>query len=78
MLCLEDSNPFDDKAVRVAIEGRTVGYLSRNDARSYRKQLKHLGHARIVCNCRAVIVGGWRRSRSDEGHFGVKLDLPVA
>lgn len=77
VLHLEDSNPHDNLAVRVDIDGRTVGYLSRKDARSYRKQLKQLGHERIVCKCDAMIVGGWRRSRTDQGHFGVKLDLPV-
>lgn len=78
VLFLEDTNPHDNMAVRVDIEGQTVGYLSRKDARSYRKQLQHLGHANITCSCNAMIVGGWERSRSDRGHFGVKLDLPVA
>jgi hypothetical protein len=78
VLYLEDSNPYDNLAVRVDIDGRTVGYLSRKDARSYRQQLKQLGHGRIVCKCDAMVVGGWRRSRTDQGHFGVKLDLPVA
>jgi hypothetical protein len=78
VLHLEDSNPHDNLAVRVDIDGRTVGYLSRKDARSYRQQLKRLGHERILCRCDAMVVGGWRRSRTDQGHFGVKLDLPVA
>src|SRR5690606_10952807 len=77
VLLLEDSNPHDNMAVRVDIQGQTVGYLSRKDARSYRKQLKQLGHSNITCSCNAMIVGGWQRSRSDRGHFGVKLDLPV-
>jgi hypothetical protein len=78
VLYLEDSNPHDKLAVRVDIDGQTVGYLSRKDARYYRQQLKQLGHERIVCRCDAMVVGGWRRSRTDQGHFGVKLDLPVA
>ncbi len=78
VLFLEDTNPHDNMAVRVDIEGQTVGYLSRKDARSYRNQLQQLGHANITCSCNAMIVGGWERSRSDRGHFGVKLDLPVA
>jgi hypothetical protein len=76
VLYLEDSNPYDNKAVRVDINGRTVGYFSRKDARSYRTRLKRKGQERIVYKCNALIVGGWRRSRSDQGHFGVKLDLP--
>jgi hypothetical protein len=78
VLYLEDSNPHDNQAVRVAIQGQTVGYLSRNDARSYRAQIRQLGHPEIVCKCDAMIVGGWHRSRTDRGLFGVKLDLPVA
>jgi hypothetical protein len=77
LLYLEDSNPFDNQAVRVDIAGKTVGYLSRDNARAYRKQLRQLGHSQLVCCCNAVVVGGWRRAHADEGHFGVKLDLPV-
>lgn len=76
-LNLEDANPFDDQAVRVDIDGRTVGYLSRTSARHYRKRLTELGHLRIVCECDAIIVGGWDRGDGDKGHFGVRLDLPV-
>jgi len=78
VLYLEDSNPHDNQAVRVDIEGKTVGYLARSDARSYRKQLKAMGHEGITCKCDAMVVGGWQRSKSDTGSFGVKLDLPVA
>lgn len=77
-LHLEDSNPYDNMAVRVEIEGKTVGYFSRNAARSYRDQLKMLGQDHSVCKCKAMIVGGWRKSKLDQGSFGVKLDLPVA
>ena len=77
-LVLEDSNKFDNMAVRVDIHGQTVGYLSKKDARSYRKQLMALGHPDITCVCKATIVGGWDRAGGDTGHFGVKLDLPVA
>lgn len=37
-LVREDSNPYDNQAVRVDIEGKTVGYLSREDARDWRTQ----------------------------------------
>ena len=78
ILVLENSNPHDSLAVRVDIQGKTVGYLSRKDARNYRKQLEQLGHPNVTCSCKAMIVGGWQRSRTDRGNFGVKLDLPVA
>ena len=76
-LYLENNNKYDKLAVRVDIEGSTVGYLSKQDARSYRKQLKNLGHENLVGICGAIVVGGWYRSSSDAGHFGVKLDLPL-
>src|SRR5690606_6450194 len=77
-LYLEDSNPYDNMAVRVEIDGLTVGYLSRDNARSYRAQLKQLGQERIVCRCNAKEGGGWRPSRADPGHFGGKRELPGA
>jgi hypothetical protein len=35
-LVLENDNPYDSMAVRVDIQGQTVGYLSREHARRYR------------------------------------------
>ena len=68
---LEDSNPYDAKAVRVDIDGDTVGYFSREDAQAYRKQVAM--HGRVIGECGAMIVGGGK-GRS----LGVWLDLPVA
>lgn len=73
----ENDNPYDNKAIRVDIEGMTVGYLSRDNAREYRERLKEGGHPGITANCSAIIVGGWDRGAKDKGHFGVKLDLPT-
>lgn len=80
-LILEDDNPRDDKAVKIMIEGKVVGYLSRTDARQYRKELTlAVPDATVkVAKCPALIVGGWLRDNDDyvdEGHFGVRLDLP--
>ena len=77
VLVLEDTNPYDKMAVRVDINGETVGYLSRSNARAYRAQLRKLGHPDITCKCKAMVVGGWERSGGERGSFGVKLDLPV-
>lgn len=71
VLVHEDDNPHDPKAVRVDIKGKTVGYLSREDARTWRA--KAPGSSRHECP--AVIVGGWDRGGGDRGHFGVRLDL---
>lgn len=70
LIYMEDDNPYDAKAVRVDIDGETVGYFSRDDARAYRKQMAAVG--RIVGKCGAVIVGGGK-GRS----LGVWLDLPT-
>jgi len=73
----EDDNPYDNRAIRVDIQGRTVGYLSRENARQYRKAIRDGGYPGITATCSAMIVGGWDRGRGDRGHYGVKLDLPA-
>lgn len=78
ILILDDSNPHDNQAVQVRIDGRVVGYLSRENARNYRRELGAIGHPTITARCQAKIVGGWDRGPDDRGYFGVKLDLPPA
>ena len=75
ILIHEDDNPKDYKAIRVDIEGMTVGYLDRKFAREYRRRLSEAGYPGLTAACNALITGGWRRDES-EGHFGVRLDLP--
>ena len=77
LLVLENENPHDSNAVRVDIDGETVGYLSRREAKQYRVRLKEAGYPELRGRCDAIIVGGWDRGRGDRGHFGVKLDLPT-
>ena len=74
-LVLEDSNPYDKNAVRVDISGSTVGYLSRESAKSYRRRLKKEGVSSQTQQCPALIRGGWDRGQNDKGSFGVRLDL---
>ncbi len=73
----EPGNPHDSNAVMVMIDGRQVGYLSRAHAQAMTIlfQRKGLGGAEAD----ALVVGGWKRGRGakDEGHYGVKLDLPI-
>jgi HIRAN domain-containing protein len=76
VLVHEDDNPYDNKAIRVDIQGNTVGYLSRENARQYRKRLENAGHKEMTATCSAMVVGGWDRGNGDKGHFGVRLDLP--
>lgn len=76
-LVQEADNPHDALAVRVDIQGRTVGYLSREHARQYRTQLGNAGHAGADAYCAARIRGGWDRGAGQQGYYGVFLDIPV-
>lgn len=71
----EPTNSYDRNAIRVDIDGRTVGYLRRDDAAKFKEDMANLGKAGYPAACLAVIVGGWDRGDGDEGHFGVKLDI---
>ena len=77
ILIPESYNPQDKHAIRVSIQGHTVGYLSKVNAKTYRKKMKAAGFSAKPAACSAMIVGGWDYGRHDRGHFGVKLDLPV-
>jgi hypothetical protein len=74
-LTLDDENPHDAKAVAVKIGGRLVGYLSREDARSFRRRLSQRGLARQDTTCNAMIVGGWANRAGERAYYGVKLDM---
>lgn len=73
----EDDNPYDNLAVRVEIDGKTVGYLGKAVAREYRLKLSEAGIPGREIACQANVRGGWKREGGDEGHYGVWLDLPV-
>ena len=71
----EDDNPYDDKAVRVDIDGQTVGYLCKEDARSFRRRLGAKKLSGQVTTCDAVIKGGGTRKSGERLHYGVQLDM---
>ena len=73
-LRLEDDNPHDPQAVAVEIDGRKVGYLSRADARLFRRQAEALLKPGAHILCRGRVRGGWDRGSGNRGHFGVRLD----
>lgn len=75
-LILENDNPKDKNAVRIEIQGKTVGYLSRDVAKRYREQIKKGGMPGATGECQAVIKGGWQRGENI-GAYGVWLDIPV-
>ena len=57
-LVLDDTNPYDDQAVKVAYYGTTVGYLSRRDARALRRAISSSGLAAIEVPCQGKAFGG--------------------
>jgi hypothetical protein len=69
----ERDNPYDSNAVSVRIDGRTVGYLPRADAKRYRPVLDRIVQAGRVAYVRADIRGGWNRSARDTGDYGITL-----
>jgi hypothetical protein len=73
----EPANRHDGNAVTVSIGGYKVGYLSRPHAAVMATVFKK--HRLDAAQADAVIVGGWSRGkgRAPEGHFGVRLDIPV-
>ena len=76
VLVLENSNPHDANAVAVEIDGRLVGYLSRENAALYRADLAAAGTPDVSVRCNAKIVGGFETRDGGRAHFGLKLDLP--
>ena len=74
-LLLEDSNRHDSKAVAVQVEGTTVGYLSRADARSYRRRLGQKRLSGVDATCDALVVGGGTSKNGEKLFYGIKLDI---
>lgn len=63
----ENDNPHDENAIKVVIDGLTVGHLRREDAKKIRRDLGTYTH--ILCP--ANIRGSWDRGGGDTAHYGV-------
>lgn len=74
-LFLEDSNRYDPQAVAIQVESVTVGYLSREDARSYRRRLGQKGLTGVNATCDALIVGGGKNPKGETLFYGIQLDI---
>lgn len=72
---LEENNSYDRNAVSIAIQGATVGYLSRIDASTFRARLRSERVPGNQFHCQANIRGGWDRGSDDRGFYGVWLDV---
>ena len=72
----EPANPHDANAIRVLVEGRTAGYLSRDDALRYGPAVRLLQDHDRVLVCDAVISG--RGPGAETPNLGLFLELPRA
>lgn len=75
-LLIPEDNPHDHLAVRVDGEGvGTIGHMSRDDARSFRRRLaaKKLGDTVTLCS--AAVTGGGTARNGNKFSYGVRLDL---
>lgn len=75
LLVPDNNNKYDKLAVRVDINGLTVGHLSKDDARSFRKRLSSKKLSKSITSCDAQITGGFVLKNGERAHFGVILDL---
>ncbi len=73
-LQLDNNNPHDPKAVAVRVGGQTVGYMSREDAKSFRRRLGQKG-LNSTTTCGAQIVGGGTRHNGEKLSYGIRLDI---
>ena len=74
LLLPEDSNPHDKKAIAIVMDRKPVGYLSREDARAFRKRLsaKKLTGAITSANAR-ITHGGIVKGKNFD--YSVRLDM---
>ena len=74
----ENCNTYNNKAIRVVINGGKVGYLPPEDARLFRTRLERVEQKGTIICCNALIIGGKRNWRLKQTDFEVRLDLPLS
>ena len=70
----DDYNEYDDKSVRVEINNLHVGYLSREDARSFRRRLGAKKLTGQITTCGATVTGGHIKD-GKKMSYGAALDI---
>lgn len=71
----EDSNKYDNKAIRVDINGLTVGYFDRKSARNFRSRLSSMKLTGKTTICDALVIGGGTKANGEKLHYGIRLDI---
>ncbi len=74
-LVCERDNRHDPKAVAVMANGERVGYLSRDNARSFQSRLERRGIAGQTTRCGAMIRGGGIAHDGTQRMYGIWLDI---
>lgn len=71
----EPDNPYDRNACAVYIQGMKVGFLPREAAAEFVRQMRQAYGVTGVMNleCKAKLIGGY----GDKKHLGVMLNLPT-
>jgi hypothetical protein len=69
----EPSNPHDPNAIRILIGDKPVGYLSRADAKRFRKSHSAAIASEQIIQCRARLTGG----TDEKPNIGVLLDFNI-
>lgn len=72
----EDENPYHRNSIGVAIDGKIVGYLPRNEATHLRKLLKSVSKAEQPVHCVARLTIHRAIASSGGYAYRVKIDLP--
>ncbi|MDP3650920.1 MAG: hypothetical protein Q8R67_04470 [Rhodoferax sp.] len=72
-LVCEPSNQYDKNAVRCEIGGLLVGYVNKSEAKTIAAYLRKKKQTTLQVN--ASVRGGWQRSRSDQGNYGVSVEI---
>ncbi len=73
LLAREPSNRWDKNAIRVEVQGETVGYIGRAECEGVQPLLRKLDAQGRPAWVRATINGGWVNTNSS-GSFGIVLD----
>lgn len=74
-LVLDNNNPHDKKAVRVEVQGLHVGYLPKEEARSFRRRLGAHKLSGQATNCAAELWGGYTSNAGNPVAYAVCLDI---
>ena len=75
MLIPEDGNRLDDTAVRVDVDGLTVGYLSLVDSKGYHRRMAELKQKIRPTACDALLVASPSQANGTDTQYSVKLDV---